>query len=65
MAEEKAMWIFFAHFPRMAGKSTNMWIFEAGIHLCRGGVTLSILLSYSQFKGQAHRTKEKKLMGQT
>ena len=41
-----------------------MWIFEAGIHLCRGGVTLSILLSYSQFKGQAHRTKEKKLMGQ-
>nr|DAQ32367.1 MAG TPA: hypothetical protein [Caudoviricetes sp.] len=25
----------------------------------------AILLSYSQFKGQAHRVKEKKLMGQT
>lgn len=40
-------------------KSTNMWIFESWIPICRGGGSLLILLSYSQFKGQAHRAKTK------
>lgn len=46
-------------------KSTNMWIFESWIPICRGGGSLLILLSYSQFKGQAHRAKTKAPVGST
>ena len=40
-----------------------MWIFESRIPICRGGGYSVILLSYKQFKGQAHRTIEFESVG--
>ena len=63
--KKTAVWIFLPIFRSSIEKSTNMWIFESWIPICRGGGSLLILLSYSQFKGQAHRAKTKVPVGST
>lgn len=54
---------FLPIFSSSIEKSTNMWIFESWIPICRGGGYSVILLSYKQFKGQAHRTTEFESVG--
>lgn len=54
---------FLPIFRSLTEKSTNMWIFESRIPICRGGGYSVILLSYKQFKGQAHRTTEFESVG--
>ena len=64
MAEEKAMWIFVPIFQEWQENLQICGFLKRDSSLLGRCHTVH-LLSYRQFKGQPHRAKKKKLMGQT